>query len=71
MTKNDLTILYLNFTPEGTFIWDITDFCFEKIDPSKWSTITANKSTEVSRTDKTEKSVIKLTKGESKRFFDK
>lgn len=66
LSKCEFEILYLNFTPEGTFLWNATNlinnnkYKLEK----KW----ANKCTMKSRTDKIEKDFWAFEKGDAKFF---
>lgn len=54
-SNEEIVLLYLNFTPTKTIIWNITN-----IDSSNSKTIIANKTTEISRNCKVEKEVIYL-----------
>jgi hypothetical protein len=64
LRDDEVSILYLNFTPEGTFLWDVS-----KIDPDTINDkIKANKATETSRTNKVDKSHIMLDKSKAYKF---
>jgi hypothetical protein len=62
-TNEEVSFLYINFTPNNTIVWDITN-----IEP-EGETLKANKATSTSRTDKVDKSVIYL-KPEQGKVFD-
>jgi hypothetical protein len=55
LNDDEVTILYLNFTPENTIIWNITD-----MDSQDSTKLMANKATSDSRTNKVNKDVIML-----------
>lgn len=55
LTKDEMKILYINFTPSKTIIWDIDNVKIEI------KTLKANKTTVDSRTNKINKGVIYLT----------
>ena len=61
--KEQVVILYINFCPEGTYCWNISN-----IDDGNWEKLLANKSTSNNRTDKEMKKVKYLKPSESKQF---
>lgn len=61
--KEEVLYLYINFTPEGTFIWNITE-----MDPKKLEWQEMNEYTETSRTEKVKKQVWRMEKSEAKKF---
>lgn len=63
LKKDEVIFLYLNFCPEGTYCWNITN-----IEDGKWEKREMNVSTSKNRTDKEMKSVKYLKPEESKRF---
>lgn len=64
LDKDEVIYLYVNFTPEGTFIWNITDMSGKE---TEWREM--NEYTESSRYEKVNKEVWGLEKEEAK-FFD-
>jgi hypothetical protein len=60
LSKDDVTFIYINFTPNGTFMWDITNM------EDSGETLVANKATSDSRQNKINKKIIYLPEG--KRF---
>jgi hypothetical protein len=60
LSKDDVTFIYINFTPNGTFMWDITNM------EDSGDTLVANKATSDSRKNKINKKIIYLPEG--KRF---
>ena len=63
INKEDVIFLYLNFTPTGTYCWNITD-----IDDEKWDKVLMNTSTSNNRNDKELKEVKLLEPSKSKSF---
>ena len=61
LKDNEYVILYLNFTPDGTYLWNITN-----LNTDNTSIINANKATSSSRTHKIDKEVIYLDPKTSK-----
>jgi hypothetical protein len=61
-TKDEMSILYINFCPNETIVWDI-----DKIN-NDVKTLVANKATSISRNEKINKSVIYLQPIEGKRL---
>jgi len=55
LNKDEVTYLYLNFTPNSTYMWNITDF--DKFIIEKMA---MNKATSESRTDKIDKDITLL-----------
>lgn len=67
LSKEEFDILYINFTPEGTFLWNATNLLNNNkynMD-SKW----ANKATMASTTDKKEKDFYAFDKEDAK-FYE-
>jgi len=66
LSKDEFEILYLNFTPEGTFLWNVRNL----IDNNKYKMEKrlANKCTMKSRTDKIEKDFFAFEKTDAKFF---
>lgn len=56
LNDGEYSILYINFTPTQTILWDITD-----INEDNTSKLMANKATSVNRIDKENKDVIMLS----------
>lgn len=56
LNDDEYSILYINFTPTQTILWDITD-----INEDNTSKLLANKATSVNRIDKENKDVIMLS----------
>ena len=63
LKKDEVIFLYLNFCPEGTYCWNISN-----IDDNKWEKRLINVSTSKNRSDKEMKSVKYLKPEDSKRF---
>lgn len=59
--ENDMTILYINFCPDMTIVWNIDD-----VKDNKTSNLRANKATSVDRNNKVNKSIIMLKRIEGK-----
>lgn len=60
LKEDEVTFIYLNFTPDGTYMWDITSM------KDSGETLVANKATSDSRQNKINKKMIYLPEG--KRF---
>lgn len=56
LNDNEYSILYINFTPTQTILWDVSD-----INEDDSSKLVANKATSVNRIDKISKDVIMLS----------
>jgi hypothetical protein len=63
LKEDEVIFLYINYTPNETILWDITN-----IDMTKTQKIMANKATCESRTNKTNKDVILLDPKDGKRL---
>lgn len=61
MNENEMTLLYINFCPDETLIWNIDD-----VKDKNKSSLKANKATSVDRKNKVDKSVILLNKVDGK-----
>jgi hypothetical protein len=64
LTEDEVAFLYINFTPEGTFIWNITNI----EENNKSEKLTCNKQTAESRDIKTTKSVYYMEKDKANFF---
>lgn len=64
LNKDEVVFLYLNFTPNGAYLWNITD-----VDHLESEKREMNKATSTSRTDKTDKDV-KMLDPDDAYFFD-
>jgi hypothetical protein len=64
LSKDDVTFLYINFTPDGTIVWKLDDDMLESTEK-----LVANRRTADSRQDKINKDVIYLDPKDGK-FFD-
>lgn len=58
LDSTDVQFLYLNFTPDGTYMWDVTNYS-----PDESESLVANKETSKSRQNKIKKDVIYLPEG--------
>jgi len=63
LKKEEVVFLYLNFCPEATYCWNITD-----MDDDNWERMEMNKSTSNNRVDKENKLVKLLDTKRSKQF---
>lgn len=63
LDPNEVIYLYVNFTPEGTFIWNVSNMEGKKIHTEEY-----NEATENSRTEKKTKKVWKMEKSEAKKL---
>lgn len=61
LNKEDVLFLYLNYTPDATYLWNITD-----IDIDNTSRMRMNRATSDSRTDKVDKNIILLEPSDAK-----
>jgi hypothetical protein len=64
LQEGEYTIFYLNFTPAGSYLWNITDLKPEDCDSSMYM----NKATSSSRSDKVKKYYKEMFPEESKQF---
>ena len=59
--EDEMSILYINFCPDMTIVWNIDD-----VKDNKTSNLIANKATSVDRNNKVNKSIIMLKRIEGK-----
>lgn len=57
LDRSEVSVLYINFCPTSTHIWDVTDYLYENIE---WSKKDFNEATFKSRTNKKEKNHVML-----------
>lgn len=58
-------LFYINFTPEGTFVFDI-----DAVDPNSFTTRSMNKQTVISTANKTNKKITYLKKDQAKKSYE-